>query len=155
MFDHQPLKDCWPIWLMKRLFMTVLMLYVVIGMIAGYRAYFQIHSLNLNASDSVLRRGSTINTTIVSYARTHADVRVELIQGRHSEVIATQFVPGNNWGFMDPRIRQASKTAVLTEELLNRFEAGQGVLRATAVGREQWTRLPPPVVREVSVEIQP
>lgn len=120
---------------------------------AAYRAWFQVKSLDLKTNDPVLRHGSVVETTLVSYARTTIDVRVELIQGSHAETIATKRVRGNEWAFFDPRSRQASESIVLTSDLLSRFDQGRAQLRATAVGREQWTRLPPPVVREITVEI--
>jgi hypothetical protein len=44
---------------------------------------------------------------------------------------------------------------VVTPELLARFASGAAVVRATAHGRPQWMRTPPPEVREVAVEIGP
>jgi hypothetical protein len=38
--------------------------------------------------------------------------------------------------------------------MLARFEPGTATLRATAVGRPQWLRVPPPTVREQPVIIQ-
>ncbi|HYJ89490.1 MAG TPA: hypothetical protein VEW46_25740 [Pyrinomonadaceae bacterium] len=63
-------------------------------------------------------------------------------------------MPGNNWVFFDPRTREASKMAIVTEDVLDQFDGGKAWLRATAVGRPQWTRLPPPVIKELVVEIQ-
>ena len=56
--------------------------------------------------------------------------------------------------FLDPRSRHASQINLLTADLLSRFEAGKAKVRATAVGRPQLSRTPPPVVREVEVDIQ-
>jgi hypothetical protein len=39
-------------------------------------------------------------------------------------------------------------------DILSRFDEGAAIVRATAIGREQWTRLPPPVIREVPITIQ-
>jgi len=44
--------------------------------------------------------------------------------------------------------------AIVTEDVLDQFDGGKAWLRATAVGRPQWTRLPPPVIKELVVEIQ-
>lgn len=103
----------------------------------------------------MLRSGSVIRTSLVSYARTTIDVQVELIQGQHSETIARQRLRGNDWAFFDPRSRQADQSTALTNDVLRRFNAGAAQLRATAIGREQWTRLPPPVIREMTVAISP
>jgi hypothetical protein len=153
MFETPPPKVVPTLLLLKRACFVFLGAYLLIGIISAYRAYYQIHSLAI-ASDATLQRGSAIQTTVVSYARTPVDVRLELIQGTHSEILAMQGVPGNDWGFWDPRSRKASQTAVLTEETLTRFTPGTAQLRATAIGRPQWTRLPPPVVRELTVKIQ-
>jgi hypothetical protein len=154
MFESVKIKEARSMVLVKSVFKLVVGAYLVIGLIAGYRAWFQVKSLHLQSTNSVLRRGSTIETTVVTYARTPVDVRVELIQGAHAETFAIQQVPDNIWAFFDPRTRQASQSAVLTEDFLGRFEPGKAQVRATATGRPQLTRLPPPLVRELTVEIQ-
>lgn len=154
MFESLTIREARSMVWVKRAFKIVLGMYLVIGQMALYRAWFQVKSLQLQATDSILRRGSTIETTVVSYARTPVEVRLELVQGNHSETFAVHQVPDNDWAFFDPRTRQASQSAVLTGDVLGRFEAGKAVVRATATGRPQLTRLPPPLVREVVVEIQ-
>jgi hypothetical protein len=42
----------------------------------------------------------------------------------------------------------------LFSDILSRLNEGDAIIRATAIGREQWTRLPPPVIREVPIRIQ-
>lgn len=128
--------------------------YLLIGMIATYRAWFQVRSLNLVAPDSVLRTGSPIRTDVVSYARTPVDVTVELIQNTHVETVAVQHVPDNEWAFFDPRNQRASQTTILSADIVNRFQPGPIQVRAKAVGRPQWMRLPPPIVREINTHIQ-
>lgn len=111
-------------------------------------------SLQLQSTDSILRSGSTVETAVVSYARVPIEVRLELVQGNHSETLAVYQVPKNSWAFLDPRTQQASQNANLSDDVLSRFEAGKVLLRATATGRLQLTRLPPPLVRELVVEIR-
>jgi hypothetical protein len=43
---------------------------------------------------------------------------------------------------------------VLAPEQLARFLSGPATVRATATGRRQWLRLPPPTVREAAVDIR-
>ena len=138
---------------LKRVCVVVVGVYLVIGMIALYRAVTQIHSLEIQ-SDGIVRSGSAITATVVSYARTPIDVRIELVQDAHSEIVAVQRVQKNDWALLDPRTREATQTAVLTDDLLKKFAGGHAVVRATAVGRAQFGRLPPPMVREVAVNIQ-
>ena len=121
---------------------------------SGYRAYFQVLSLELRLDEPVLHKGSIIQTAVVGSGRTSIDVRLELIQGAHSETLAVQRVPGNKWAAFDPRPQRASQSVTLTPELLERFQEGAAQVRASATGRPQWMRLPPPTVREITVEIQ-
>jgi hypothetical protein len=146
MFETRIPHTRWLVFL-KRACVVVAGVYFVIGMIALYRAVTQIHSLELQ-SDVVLHSGSAVTATVVSYARVPIDLRIELIQDDHTEVVAVQQVQKNEWSLLDPR------TTFLTDGLLERFESGQAILRATATGRLQFDRLPPPMVREVIVDIQ-
>jgi hypothetical protein len=94
-----------------------------------------------------------VRVEVVGSGRTTIDVRVELTQGAHSETLSTLRLNGNEWAAFDPRPTKGSYTVLLTPEQLSRFHAGAAKVRATATGRPQWTRLPPPVVREAAVEI--
>ena len=154
MFDSLPIRDARPIALMKTGMRIVVALFCVIATVSGYRAYFQVRSLELNSAGRVLHSGSVIQTNVVISARTHVDMRIELIQGAHSETLAVQLVRGNYFAFFDPRPQRASQTVLLTAALLGRFQTGPAQIRATATGRPQWGRLPPPTVRELAVEIQ-
>ena len=154
MFESLTIRDPRPVALVKKAFQVAVGAYLVIGLIAGYRAFYQVHSLNLNTSERVLRSGSTITTRVVTYARGPVTLRLELIQGSHSEELSIAGVPGNDWAFFDPRPRQASKTFMVTSEVFARFQPGPAQLRATAIGRPQLSRLPPPLVRELAIELQ-
>lgn len=154
MFESLTIPERRPIVFMKRTFQVIVGLYLLIGLIAAYRMFYQVHSLELRSSERVLRTGSTITTDLVSYARTPISIDLELIQGTHVEVLAWYEVSKNDWAFLDPRWRQASENFVVTPEVLARLQNGPAVLRATAFGRMQLSRVPPPVVREVAVEIQ-
>ncbi|HVF66168.1 MAG TPA: hypothetical protein VM914_00795 [Pyrinomonadaceae bacterium] len=154
MFESLYVKEPRPLVFLRRAALAFLALCSVTALASGHRAYFQVRRLELRADGPVLRAGSSVETEVVSSGRTHVDVRVELLQGSHAETLAVQSVRGNEWGSIDPRARRASQTIVLTPELLSRFREGAAVLRATATGRPQWTRLPPPTVRETAVEIR-
>ena len=154
MFESRTVSEARSVVLVKRTLTLLLGAYLVIGLIAGYRAWFQIRSLELRSSDLVLRRGSYIKTTVVSYARVPIEVRLELVQGTHAETVALQHVPKNTWAFLDPRTRQASQLATLDADTLNRFTPGVAKVRATATGRLQLGHLPAPLIREIAVEIE-
>lgn len=74
---------------LKRACVVLVVVYLAIGMIALYRAVTQIHNLEIQ-SDDVVRSGSAVSATVVSYARTPIDVRIELVQDAHSEIVAVQ-----------------------------------------------------------------
>ncbi|MEK6335464.1 MAG: hypothetical protein AABM67_10985 [Acidobacteriota bacterium] len=154
MFEPVAIRSAWPLVFLKRACVILLSIYLVIGLISAYRAFYQVRSLELRARDSILRNGSSVETSVVSYARTTVDVRLELIQGTHTETVNTLRVPGNEWAFFDPRNQKGAQTTVLTGDVLRRFQPGKAQLRATAIGRHQWMRLPPPVIRELEIEIR-
>jgi hypothetical protein len=154
MFDSLPSRDARPIALMKRAGLLLLALCFVTALLSGHRAYYQVRSLELQLPGPTLHNGSVIHVEVAGSGRTTLDVRVELIQGGHSETLAVQQVRGNDWAAFDPRPRKASQNVVLTPEQLARFLPGPATVRATATGRPQWLRLPPPTVREAAVEIE-
>lgn len=154
MFDALPSRDARPVALLKKAALVLFALCLVTALASGYRAYFQVYSLELRVDEPVLRGGSVIRTEVVGSGRTLVSVRLELTQGGHSETLAVQHVPDNDWAALDPRPQRASQTIALTPEFLSRFTEGAATLRATATGRPQWTRLPPPLVREAAVELR-
>jgi hypothetical protein len=153
MFDEITIHDARPILWLKRLFVLVIVLLLVIGAVSSHRAYFQVRSLELNAPQA-LAAGSVVNAAVIGSGRTQVDVDVDLIQGTHSERLMHLHLTGNKLAFFDPRPQHGSDSVVLTSETLLKFQPGPARLRAVATGREQWTRLPPPTVREVEVEVK-
>ncbi len=126
----------------------------VFAVMSGYRAYFQVRSLDLRLAERVLRSGTSIEVIAESYARTPVAVRLELIQGTNTKTVGALRIPPNYIPAVDPRVRRASLAVGLTPELLAGFEPGPAQLRATARGRMQFGRVPPPLIREVPVEIE-
>jgi hypothetical protein len=153
MFDELTVHDARPILWLKRLFVFVIVALLLIGAVSSHRAYFQVRSLELNAPHT-LSAGAVVNTAVIGSGRTQVDVEVDLIQGTHSERLQHLHLTGNNLAFFDPRQQHGSDSVTLTSEMLSKFQPGAARLRAVATGREQWTRLPPPTVRELEVEIK-
>lgn len=153
MFDALPARDSRPLAVLKKAALALLALCFVTAVASGYRAYYQVRSLELQLAEPTLRGGSFVRVEVAGSGRTTVDVRVELTQGAHSETLATLRLPGNEWAAFDPRPTKASHNVLLTPEQLARFRAGAAKVRATATGRLQWMRLPPPTVREAAVEI--
>lgn len=153
MFESLAKRESRPVAVLKRAALAVLALCVVTAVASGYRAYYQVRSLELRLSGPALREGSVIGFVVSGSGRTTIDVRVELIQGEHSETLAERRLRGNEWAAFDPRPTEAAYTVTLTPGQLARFRSGAAKVRATATGRPQWMRLPPPTVRETEVEI--
>ena len=153
MFETRTIPEAKPLTFLRRGTSVLLAAVLVIGLISAYRAYRQVKYLELRSSEHTLRSGSVIETALVSSARTTIAVRLELIQGSHVETLNVLELRGNEFGFFDPRSKHAAQKVVLTTNQLAAFQSGEALLRATATGRPQWGRTPPPVVRELRVGI--
>ena len=153
MFDGLTIRDPLPILWLKRAFVAVIVLLLAIGAVSSHRAYFQVRSLELKAP-SVLTSGSIVESAVVGSGRTMVNVEVDLIQGTHVQKILSLYLTGNDLAFFDPRTQHTSGSVTLTPEILSTFQPGPARLRAVAIGRHQWFRLPPPTVRELEVVIQ-
>ena len=153
MFDDLTIRDARPIAWMKRFFIAVVVVLLVIGAVSAHRAYFQVRSLDLKAPQT-LSAGSFVEADVVASGRNRIRVEVELVQGNYTELLFALNVPGNNLAFFDPRAQHATQSVVLDNERLFRFQPGAARLRATATGRPQWGRTPPPTVREIDVRVQ-
>jgi hypothetical protein len=139
--------------LAKRAVIAFILVQLPIGALSSYRAWVQIKHLSLDIDGPVLRAGSTVRSEVASWARTESDARVELVQGNHTEMLGEVYLARNREPVFDPRPRHDSVVVRLTPDLLARFDDGPATLRATALGRPQWLRTPPPTVRERTVVI--
>ena len=153
MFEASAIKTARPLLLLKKICLLVVGAYLAIGLTAGYRAYHQIKSVDLETPQT-LRAGSLVETFVVTYGRTFVDVRLEVIQGPQTETVSVHRIPNNKWAFMDPRTRRVSNTSVLTDDVIKKFQSGPATLRATATGLPQLGHVPPPMVREIAIEIE-
>ena len=97
--------------------------------------------------------GSSVSISLVTSGRTTVDVRVDLIQQQHSETLFEMRLRGSELAFFDPRARRATKSITVTKDQLAGFRSGNALIRATAIGRPQWGRLPPPTVTDSPIEI--
>jgi hypothetical protein len=154
MFESTLSREARPILLLKRGALFFLALCFVTALASGYRAYYQVRSLELTLDEPTLHEGSLIRVAVSGSGRTSIGVRVELIQGARSETVSVQSMRGSEWASFDPRPRNASQSVSVTREHLAGFSNGPAKVRATATGRPQWMRLPPPTVREAEVEIR-
>jgi hypothetical protein len=136
-----------------RVLAIVALLYVAIGIWSGYRALVQVRRLDLQLLSPNLRPGVLADVHVVTSGRTQVEVRLELVQGTHSELLADLRVAPSRNGFYDPRTRQGTMTPSFTTEFLAYFQPGPAIVRATALGRLQWLRTPPPVMQEIPVVV--
>jgi len=153
MFEPLPIRDAKPIAILKKVFVLMIVGLLGIGAISSYRAYFQVWGLEVRAEKQV-SAGSSVNVLVTSSGRTPVDVKVELIQGTTAETLFTVKVRGNELGFFDPRPQHATQQGYITNSQLKSFATGAATIRATATGRPQWMRLPPPTVRDLAVELR-
>jgi hypothetical protein len=126
---------------------------VAIGIWSGYSSWVQVRKLDLTIASPNLRPGMPAIVHVVSSGRTFVTVRLELIQGAHSGMLAQLRVAPSHWSVYDPRARPATMTPSFTTEFLAQFQPGPAILRATATGGPLWTRTPPPVINEMPVVI--
>jgi hypothetical protein len=129
-------------------------LFVVFASWSGYRAIVQVKSLELRSVDAVLHPGSTVTADAVSWARTYVSVRIELVQDAHRETIGWRQIGTHGVPSLDPRWVRATLSATLTPAMLERLHDGDARVVATALGRSQWMRVPPPTIREARVELR-
>jgi hypothetical protein len=137
----------------KRLVLAFILVQLPIGALSSYRAWVQIKELTLETEGPVLRAGTTVRSHLVSWARTESDARVELVQGDRVAMLGEVYVGRNHEPVFDPRPKRDSVVVTLSPATLEGFREGPATLRASAVGRPQWLRVPPPTVREQAVVI--
>lgn len=137
----------------KRAVLWFILLQLPIGALSSYRAWVQIKQLTLSTSSSTLAPGVVVRSNLVSWARVESDARIELIQGKRVAMLGEVYLARNHEPVFDPRPKRGSVEVTITPALLDGFEPGTATLRASAVGRPQWLRVPPPTVREQPVTI--
>jgi hypothetical protein len=152
MFEPRVIPEARPLKLLRRTTVVLVVGFLIIGALSTYRAWVQVRHLELR-SDTQLRIGSVVETYVVSSARNRIAVRLELIQGFQVKTLGVLELPGNELAFFNPRSKHAEYAVMLTSSNLATFQPGEALLRATATGRPQWGRTPPPVVREMNVVI--
>ncbi len=121
---------------------------LVVGGMSAYRAWVQVYSVTVVATSDTLRPGVTVRVSAVTSGRTPVDVRLELVRGSRVDTLGAWRLPNNGDPATDPRPRRATFSRGFLGAELASFGDGPALLRATAVGRPQWLRLPPPTVVE-------
>jgi hypothetical protein len=135
----------------QRVVLIVTLLFVAIGIGSSYNAWVEVRALDVTVASPNLRPGLPAIVHVVSSGRAFVTVKLELVQGTHSETLAELRVAPNRWSVYDLRARPATMTPAFTAECLAHFQAGPAALRATGTGAGAWLRVPPPVVQEIPV----
>jgi hypothetical protein len=142
-----------PRWIRWSVISIALVTYVIPGAFSAYRAWVQVHSLDLSVPRREIRAGDTIKVRTVSWARTYVYVDLVLQQGARAETLAVHEIPRNHNPSIDPRWRRDSIDLVLTESALSGFNPGPARIHVSAEGGPQWLRTPPPLIREAEVQL--
>ena len=137
----------------KRAVLWFILLQLPIGALSSYRAWVQIKELTLTTTSPTLAPGVVVQSNLVSWARTESDARIEIVQGKRVSMLGEVYLPRNHEPVFDPRPKSDSVVVKIEPAMLAEFESGPAVLRASAVGRPQWLRVPPPTVRQLPVVI--
>ena len=148
-----PFEDSRAFKLGKRAVLWFILLQLPIGALSSYRAWVQIKELTLSTTSPTLSPGVVVQSNLVSWARTESDARIEIVQGKRVAMLGEVFLPRNHEPVYDPRPKRGSVVVKLEPTMLAEFDPGPAVLRASAVGRPQWLRVPPPTIREMAVTI--
>jgi hypothetical protein len=137
----------------KRAVLWFILLQLPVGALSSYRAWVQIKGLTLSTTSETLAPGVVVRSDLASWARTESDARIELVQGPRVAMLGEVYLPRNHEPVFDPRPQHGSVVVKLDSAMLADFSAGPATLRASAVGRPQWLRVPPPTIREQRVSI--
>jgi len=139
---------------LKWIVLPFVVVHVVLASISGYRAIVQVYRVEIAIDAPTLRAGTNIGMAVATSGRAPVDAELELIQAAHAETLAVLLIHDHVNPSYDPRTIHADTHIALTAGQLARFQPGRAILRATANGRSQWLRVPPPVVGERPVLIQ-
>lgn len=118
-----------------------------------YRRIWQVLRLDLTVSATVLAPGVIVSTDVVTSGEVPNPIRLELVQGTHSETLMERRGGLPAIRSYDPRLFRYTPSVVITPDLLARFSPGPATLRLTGFGMQKLLRTPPNRVREVQVTL--
>jgi hypothetical protein len=139
----------------RRVLITIACVHILFFCWAIFRRLRQILRIELTVSSAVLRPGSTVSYDVITSGETMNRIRLELLQGAHSEVLLEQRAAVNGVSAYDPRVFRYTPTVVITPAVLARFTPGPATLRLTGFGGQKLLQTPAPRVRELPVQLAP
>jgi hypothetical protein len=142
----------WQTWL-TRITLAVVVGYLGIAAISGFRAIVQVYSVNITAPPTIAS-GAPITTTVKSSGRVPVQLTLELTQQGIVDTLGAQLVASNRNSIFDPRPATATLRILATPDALSQFVSGPAQLRSVARGRSQFLRVPPPKISVIGVEVR-
>ena len=130
-----------------------LAVHAVLFPLSGFRAWVQVYSLDLWSSSKDAAPGTRIVAKVATSGRIGIAVNLTARQGSNSLLLGSKTIPSNRQAIYDPRSRRDSLVVILDDRLLRELGPGSISIVATATGRPQFTRLPPPVVKHLTMDI--
>lgn len=100
---------------LRRFGQAMLLVLAPLAAASGYRAWFQVWSLDLTVYDSPVRPGSMITVSALTSGRVHVDLRLELWQDGLADVLGADRARTRFYPEMDPRPRRGVMTVVVTK----------------------------------------
>ena len=139
----------------RRGVIAIACIYVVPFSWSIYRRINQILRIEAHTTSLVLAPGSAVGYDVVTSGEVQNRIRLELVQGAHTELLHEQRASVNRISGLDPRVFRYRQTVTITPDLLARFRPGPATLRVTGFGGQKLLRIPAPRVRERQVRLQP
>jgi hypothetical protein len=120
-----------------------------------YRRIWQVLRIEPRAASAVLRPGDTVGYDVITSGTVRNRLRLELVQGAHSELLFEQLSNSSTQAVFDVRLFRHRPAVTITPELLSRFQPGPATLRVTGFGALKLLRAPGPRVAELGVQLAP
>ena len=126
-----------------------LIVHAVLFPLSGFRAWVQVYDVDLRTSSSSAAPGTRIVANIETSGRIAIDVDIVANQGARTILLGSMRIPSNEQAIYDPRPRRDSIAVSLTSQDLKAILPGPVAIIATAKGRPQFTRMPPPLIKHL------
>jgi hypothetical protein len=153
LFDRRLSEEWIGFTILRRVIISVAVVHFSLAAVSGYRAIFQVYSVNIDLPAGKVREGSAVAARFVTSGRVPVAARLELVQGSNVSALGRITVPENKSFFYDPRPQHATISVTVSREVLSHFQAGQALLRAVGEGRSQFVRVPPPKIRILAIAL--
>jgi len=112
-------------------------------------------AISIDADLPGIGKRTPVHVRIEEPARGLGDVRIEFVQGERVELLsARSHVPLPPWQFWGERQQSDVFDLEVGSRTLKKLKEGPATIRVTANRASSWLRYPPPVVRELTLEVK-